>query len=95
MMRYHILLQVHNYMSARLPSVANLANQVKAALKSGTPRKKWPPLALLPGDIKDPSQTKHRPNFVAYQVQMKSGSGGRQGGGWSLIVHQSIFDIPC
>ena len=64
--------QVHNFMSARLPSAANLANQVKSVLTRGTPRKKWPVLAQLPGEIRNPAETKHRPNFVAYQVRMKA-----------------------
>lgn len=59
---------VHSFMSARLPSAANLANQVRSRFVTATPRKKWPTLALLPGEVRNPSETKHQPNFVAYQV---------------------------
>ena len=63
-------------MSARLPSIANLASYIRSVFTSGTPRKKWPPIAQLPGEVRDPAEKKFKPNFVAYQVWRE---GGREG----------------
>ena len=55
-------------MAARLPSIAFLTDRVKSVMRKGSPRKKWPPLALLPGDVLEEGQTRLKPNFIAYQV---------------------------
>ena len=68
MKKYPSLSQLHNYMSARRPTVTNLAGFMKSIMKMETPRKNWPNIARLPGDYKPPEETNFKPNLVAYQV---------------------------
>ena len=56
-------------MSARLPSIVHLTDHVKSVMRAASPRKKWPSLLLLPGDIVEKTDNKRRPNFIAYQVR--------------------------
>lgn len=65
---YSYLSQLHNYMSARRPTITNLAGFMKSIMKMETPRKNWPNIARLPGDYKPPEETNFKPNLVAYQV---------------------------
>ena len=74
---YSYLSQLHNYMSARRPTITNLAGFMKSIMKMETPRKNWPNIARLPGDYKPPEETNFKPNLVAYQVD-------RVGEGWKL-----------
>ena len=62
--------KVHNYMSVRRSTITDLSEYVKSVMRAGTPHKgkKWPTIAQLPGDIKDPDQPRFKPNLVAYQV---------------------------
>ena len=55
-------------MTTRLSSIAHLTDRLKSVMRQSSPRKKWPPLALLPGDMLAEGETRSRPNFIAYQV---------------------------